>query len=125
MDLIEMIKQKTLRLLGLVLIAVPLIACYTILRILNVSANITMIVTVCLSGIVYFLLVTRIEPLLSRMLPFLSSKTQTEFTSAKLELRSIDIQKAQSPNSFPTVSRFDILRSNNVIRNFRGNWVHS
>lgn len=125
MDLIEMIKQKTLRLLGLVLIAVPLIACYTILRILNVSANITMIVTVCLSGIVYLLLVTHIEPLLGCMLPFLSFKTQTKFISAKLELGSIDTQKSQSPNSFSTVSELDILSSKNVIRNLKGNWVHS
>lgn len=120
-----MIKQKTLRLIGLVLIAVPLIACYTGLRILNLSANITAIVTVCLSGIIYLLLVTRLEPLLGRMLPFLSPKTQTEFTSAKLELGSIDTQKGQGPNSFPGVSELDILSLNNVIRNFRGNWFHT
>ncbi len=75
MDLIKMIKQKTLRLIGLVLIAVSLIACYTILRILNLSANITAIITVCLSGVAYLLLVTRIEPFLCRVLPFLESKT--------------------------------------------------
>ena len=125
MNLKKMIKQKTLRLIGLVLIAVPLITCYTILRILNLSANITAIITVCLSGIIYLLLVTCIEPFLRKMLPFLDPKIQPNFTSEKLELGNIDTQKGQGPNSFPGVSELDIRSSNNVIRNFRGNWVHS
>ena len=120
-----MIKQKTLRLLGLVLIAVPLIACYTILRIFNLSANITAIITVCLSGIVYLLLVTRIEPFLGRMLPFLGPKTQTGFTSAKFKFDTANLQMAQGPSSYPGISELDILFSNDVVRDSNGNWIHS
>ncbi len=57
--------------------------------------------------------------------PFLSPKTQTEFTSAKLELGSIDTQKAQGTNSFPAVSELDTLLLNEFVRDSRGNWVHS
>ena len=125
MNIRETIKEKTLRLIGLILITIPLLVCYPTLLHLGFSVKIATIATVCLSIIAYILLVTRIEPLLGRMLPFLNPKTQTEFTSEKLELGSIDTQKAQGPNLFPGVSELDILSSNNVIRNFRGNWVHS
>ena len=125
MNIRETIKEKTLRLIGLILITIPLLVCYPTLVHLGFSVKIATIATVCLSIIAYILLVTRIEPLLGRMLPFLSPKTQTEFTSEKLELDSIDTQKAQGPNSFPGVKELDRLSSNNVIRNFRGNWVHS
>ena len=57
--------------------------------------------------------------------PFFSPKTQTEFTSAKLELDSIDTQKAQGTNSFPAVSELDTLLLNEFVRDSRGNWVHS
>lgn len=125
MNIRETIKEKTLRLIGLILITIPLLVCYPTLLHLGFSVKIATIATVCLSIIAYILLVTRIEPLLGRMLPFLNPKTQTEFTSEKLELGSIDTQKGQGPNSFSGVSESDILSSNNVIRNFRGNWVHS
>ena len=125
MNIRETIKEKTLRLIGLILITIPLLVCYPTLLHLGFSVKIATIVTVCLSIIAYILLVTRIEPLLGRMLPFLNPKTQTEFTSEKLELGSIDIQKAQSPNSFSGVSELDILSSNNVVRNLRGNWISS
>ncbi len=125
MNIIKTIKENTCWLIGAVLITIPLMACYPVLLYLGLSIKIATIVTVCLSIIAYILLVTRIEPLLGRMLPFLNPKTQTEFTSEKLEMVSIDIQKAQSPNSFSRVSELDILSSNNVIRNIRGNWVHS
>lgn len=125
MNIIKTIKENTCWLIGAVLITIPLMVCYPVLLYLGLSIKIATIATVCLSIIAYILLVTRIEPLLGRMLPFLNPKTQTEFTSEKLEMVSIDIQKAQGPNSFPGVSELDILSSNNVIRNFRGNWVHS
>ena len=125
MNIRETIKEKTLRLIGLILIVIPLMACYPLLFYIELSVKIATIATVCLSFIAYILLVTRIEPLLGRMLPFLSPITQTEFTSAELELGSIDTQKAQGPNSFTTVSELDILSSNNTIRNLKGNWVHS
>ncbi len=125
MKMIETIKENTLWLIGAVLITIPLIVCYPILLYIGLSVKIATIVTVCLSIITYILLVTRIEPFLGRMFPFLGPKTQEEFTSAKLELGSIDIQKAQSPNSFSIEIELNILSSNNTIRNLKGNWVHS
>ncbi len=124
MKMIETIKENTLWLIGAVLITIPLIGCYPILLYIGLSVEIATIVMVCLSIMTYILLITRIEPLLGRMLPFLSSTTQKEFSSAKLELGSIDTQKAQGPNSYPAVSKLDILSSNKAIRNFRGSWVH-
>ena len=125
MNIIKTIKENTCWLIGAVLITIPLLVCYPTLLYLGFSVKIATIAMICLSIIAYILLVTRIEPLLGRMLPFLNPKTQTEFTSGKLELGSIDIQKVQGPNSFPGVSELDILSSNNVVRNFRGDWVHS
>ena len=57
--------------------------------------------------------------------PFLIPKTQTEFTSAKLELGGIETQEAQDPSSFPAVSELDTLLLNEFVRDYRGNWVHS
>ncbi len=76
MNLTEMIKEKTVWLTGAVLITIPLMACYPILRTLGISEKGGEIATVCLSGIVYILLVTRVEPFLRRMLPFIRSKAR-------------------------------------------------
>lgn len=76
MNLTEVIKQKTLRLIGLVLITIPLMACYPTLCLLGFSGRISTIATVLLSGAAYILLVTRIEPLLRRMLPFIRPKAR-------------------------------------------------
>ena len=59
MNMIELIKEKTLWLIGAVLITIPLIACYPILRLLGFSAKIGTVVTVCLSIIAYIFLVIR------------------------------------------------------------------
>ena len=96
-----MLKQKTLLLIGLVLIAVPLIGCYTGLRILNLSANITAIFTVCLSGIIYLLLVTRIEPLLGRMLPFLNPKHRQNLLRQNWNLVMLIPKRHKVPVHFP------------------------
>ena len=64
MNMIELVKEKTLRLIGLVLITIPLMACYPILLYLGLSQRISTIVTVPLSGAAYILLVTCIEPFL-------------------------------------------------------------
>ena len=79
MNLTEMIKQKTLRLIGLVLITIPLMACYPTLRLLGFSGGISTIATVLLSGIAYILLVTCIEPFLRKILPFMQPKPQHKF----------------------------------------------
>ena len=99
MKMIETIKENTLWLIGAVIITIPLIVCYPILLYIGLSVKIATIITVCLSIIAYILLVTRIEPLLGRILPFLSLKTQEESAWEELELRNIDTQKAQSLNS--------------------------
>ena len=87
MNMIKTIKENTCWLIGAVSITILLIVCYPILIYIGLSVKIATIATVCLSIIAYILLVTRIEPLLGRMLPFLSPKTQTEFTSEKYEKR--------------------------------------
>ncbi|MYB66527.1 hypothetical protein F4X73_17725 [Candidatus Poribacteria bacterium] len=94
MNIRETIKEKTLRLIGLILIVIPLMACYPILLYIGLSVKIATIATVCLSIIAYILLVTRIEPLLGSMLPFLSPNTQEKLTWEELELGSIDPHKA-------------------------------
>lgn len=76
MNMIETIKQKTLRLISLVLITIPLMACYPILLYLGLSIKIATITTTCLSGIAYILLLTRIEPVLHRILPFMRPKSR-------------------------------------------------
>lgn len=76
MNMIEIIKQKTLRLIGLVLITIPLMACYPILLYLGLSQRISTIATVLLSGAAYILLVTHIEPVLRRILPFMRLKVR-------------------------------------------------
>ena len=79
MNLTEIIKQKTLSLIGLMLITIPLMACYPILRLFGFSDRISTIATVFLSGGGYILLVTRIEPFLRKILPFMQPKAQHKF----------------------------------------------
>ena len=118
-----MIKQKTLRLIGLVAIAIPLIGSYTILRLLDLSSSIASIVTVCLSGIAYILLVTRLEPLLRQISPFVRPKTENKF----LEFRSTTIRiVVKGPSSYPSTSELDAIFSNtNIARAPKGNWIPS
>lgn len=74
--MIVLIKEKTLRLIGLVLITIPLMTCYSILLYLGLSQRISTIATVLLSGAAYILLITCIEPFLRRMLPFIRPKAR-------------------------------------------------
>ena len=76
MNMIETIKQETLRLIGLVLITIPIMAYYPILRFLDFSSKIATVATACLSGVGYVLLVTHIELFLSRVLPFMYSEVR-------------------------------------------------
>lgn len=71
MSMIEVIREKTLWLIGVVLITIPLMVCYPILLYLGLSQQISTIITVFLSGAAYILLVPRIEPVLRRRLPFM------------------------------------------------------
>jgi hypothetical protein len=69
MKLTEMIKQSCIRLVGLILITIPLMACYPIMFFLGFSDRISTISTVCLSIVAYFLMIRHVEPFLCRVLP--------------------------------------------------------
>ena len=126
MNLTETFKQKTLRLIGLMLIAIPLIASYTILRVLGSSTKIASIAAVCLSGIAYFLLVLYIEPFLRQKLPFTRPKAPNEFSAAILKRGSTGIEILKGPSSSLSTSELDGTFSNtNIVRDLRGNWIHS
>ena len=127
MNWTEMIKQKTLRLIGLLVIAIPLIGAYTILRLLDLSSSIASIVTVCLSGVAYILLVTRLEPLLRQISPFVRPKAENKFLAVTLEFRSTTIRiVVKGPSSYPSTSELDAIFSNtNIARDPKGNWIHS
>lgn len=127
MNMIELIKEKTLWLIGAVLITIPLIACYPILRLLGFSAKIGTVVTVCLSIIAYILLVIRIEPFLRKILPFIQTKAQDEFSAAILKRGSTGIQiLLKGPSSSLSTSELNVPFSNtNIVRDLRGNWIHS
>ena len=126
MNMIELIKEKTLWLIGAVLITIPLIACYPILRLLGFSAKIGTIVTVCLSIIVYILLVIRIEPFLRKILPFIRAKAPDQFSAAILKRGSTGIQILKGPSSSLSTSELDVVFSKtNIVRTPKGNWIHS
>ncbi len=126
MNMIELIKEKTLWLIGAVLITIPLIACYPILRLLGFSGKIGTIVTVCLSIIAYILLVIRIEPFLRKILPFIQTKAQDEFSAAILKRGSTGIQILKGPSSSLSTSELDVpFLNTNIVRDLRGNWIHS
>lgn len=126
MNMRETIKEKTLRLIGLVLITIPLMACYPILLYLGLSIKIAAIATACLSGIAYIFLVICIEPFLRRILPFTQSKAPDEFSAATLKRGNTRIQIVQGPSSHLNADELDIIFSNtNIVRELRGNWIHS
>lgn len=125
MNMIEMIKEKTLWLIGAVLITIPLIACYPILRSLGLSSKIATIATVCLSGIAYILLVTRIVPLLRKILPFMYPKTQYKFSISKLKGETTD-NHVEKSLLYTGVPELDFDSSNfYALRERGGNWIHS
>lgn len=126
MNIRETIKEKTLRLIGLILITIPLMAFYPILLHLGMSIKIATIATVCLSGIAYILLVIRIEPLLRQILPYIRAKTPDEFLAIILKREKTGIQIAKIPNSSLSTSALDVPFSNtNIARDLRGDWIHS
>lgn len=126
MNIIELIKEKTLWLIGAVLITIPLMACYPILLYLGLSQRISTIATVLLSGIAYILLVTRIEPVLRRVLPFIRTKAQDEFSAIVLKHSGPGLQIIKGPSSHLSDSELGLTFSNtNILKDLRGNWTHS
>lgn len=126
MNMIELIKEKTLWLIGAVLITIPLMACYPILRLLGFSAKIGTIVTVCLSIIAYILLVIRIEPFLRKILPFIQTRAQDEFSAVILKHEGIGIQIVKGPSSHLSNSELNVpFLNTDIVRDLRGNWIHS
>lgn len=126
MNMIELIKEKTLWLIGAVLITIPLIACYPILRLLGFSAKIGTVVTVCLSIIAYIFLVIRIEPFLRKTLPFIQTKAQDKFSAAILKRESTEIQILKGPISSLSTGELNVpFLNTNIVRDPKGNWIHS
>ena len=126
MNMMETIKEKILRLIGLVLITIPLMACYPILLYLGLSTKIATIAIVCLSGIAYIFLVIRIEPFLRRILPFIQSQASDKFLAATLKHGDPRIQIVKGPSSHLGADELDVIFSNaNIVRDLRGNWIHS
>lgn len=125
MNIIEKIKEKTLRLIGLILIAIPLMVCYPTLLYIGMSVEIASIATVCLTIIAYILLVTHIELLLGRMLPFLALKTKTDFIPEKSKTVDTYLQIAQEPSSYVGISDLETLLTDVTARETKGNWVYS
>ena len=122
----ETIKEKTLRLIGLVLITIPLMACYPILLYLGLSTKIATIAIVCLSGIAYIFLLIRIEPFLRKILPFIQTRAQDEFSAVILKRGGTGIQIVKGPSSHLSADKLeDIFSNTNIVRDLRGNWIHS
>lgn len=124
MNMIEVIKEKTLWLMGAVLITIPLMACYPILLYFGLSIKIATIVTGCLSGVVYILLLTRIEIFLRRVLPFMAPKAQHKFLATKLKAGSIGTHVKKGP-LYAGVAEMEFNTSNiYAIREHSSNWIH-
>lgn len=68
MKITDMIKHSLVRLVGLVLITIPLIACYPIMVFLGLPTPSSAIATACLTAVAYFWLIRRVEPILRRVL---------------------------------------------------------
>ena len=64
MTITEIIKRGCIRLINLILITIPLFACYPILTLLGFSEKISVSSTVCLSVVVYFSTIRWVEPFL-------------------------------------------------------------
>ena len=126
MNVIELIKEKTGWLIGAVLISIPLIACYPILKFLGLSSKIATIATACLSCIAYILLVTYIQPFLRKILPFIRSKAPDESSAVISKGSGIGLQIVKGPSSYFSASELDVPFSNtNIARDLRGDWTHS
>ena len=126
MNMIELVKGKTIWLIGAVLITIPLMACYPILLYLGLSVKIATITTACLSGVAYVLLVTRIEPFLRKILPFIQAKVPDEFSATILKRSSTGFQIVKGPSSYLGSDESGVIFSDtNVVRYFRGSWIHS
>ena len=125
MNMIEIIKEKTLWLIGAVLITIPLLACYPILKFLGLSSKIATIVTACLSGVAYILLVTYIQPFLGKILPFMHPKTENKFSVVKHKANTRG-KHVEQGLLYPGVleSNFD-LSNFYALREHSGNWTHS
>ena len=62
----EMLKRICIRLMSLVLIAIPLFACYPLLILLGFSERISTVTTIVLSVVAYFSMIRWVEPFLRR-----------------------------------------------------------
>ena len=100
MNMIETLKQETLRFIALLLCLIPVTACYTVLRLLGCSATVATLATVLFSGVAYVLLLTRIEAFLRDILPFFRPKPLNGFEAANRRLEHSDNDVAKGPNLY-------------------------
>lgn len=122
----EILKQKTLRLMGLLLCIIPVTACYTVLRLLGCVATIATLATVLFSGVAYFWLLTRIEAFLRNILPFFRPKRRTGFEAANSRLEHSDNDVAKGPNLYADGNKPDVgIPIIHAARNRVGGWVQA
>ena len=96
------------------------------MRLLGLSVNIATIATACLSGIGYILLVTHIEPFLRRVLPFTRTKMPDKFSTVIRKHSETGPQIIKGPSLHPEVGELDVTSFNpNIMRDPKGNWIHS
>ena len=126
MNMIETLKQETLRFMALLLCLISATACYTVLRLLGGSATVATLATVLFSGVAYVLLLTRIEAFLRNILPFFQPKPRNGFEAANRRLEHSDNDVAKGPNLYADGNKLEDGIS--VIRDARGrggSWVQA
>lgn len=122
----EILKQKTLRLMGLLLCIVPVTACYTVLRLLGCVATIATLATVLFSGVAYFWLLTRIEAFLRNILPFFRPKRRTGFEASNSQLEHSGNDVAKGPNLYADGNKPDVgIPIIHAARSRVGGWVQA
>ncbi len=123
MNMIEILKRKTLRLIGLLLCLIPVMACYPILYFLGCSATVATLTTVLFSGVAYILLLTRIEPFLRKILPFARPKSWNESEAAGLRGHVTDYV-VKGPSLYIGRSGLDVnVSMPRDAKGRGGNWV--
>lgn len=126
MNLMEILKQKTLRLMGLLLCIIPVTACYTVLRLLGCAATAATLATVLFSGVAYVLLLPRIEAFLRNILPFFQPKPRNRFEAANRRLEHSDNDVAKGPNLYADGNKLEVgISLIHAARSRGGGWVQA
>lgn len=120
----RILKQKTLRLMGLLLCIIPVTACYTVLRLLGCAETISNLATVLFSGVAYFWLLPRFEVFLRNILPFFRPKRRTRFEAVDRRLEHSDNDVTKGPNLYADGNKPDVgIPIIHAARSRVGGWV--